>query len=70
MPQLAVCAVQMPFILQAAKRRGAQGACEMAEEKRLFRRVLEAIVQGRNRQARRYIADYVREHGLDRPAKD
>lgn len=42
----------------------------MSEKKKLFRRVFDAIVEGRSRQAQRYVDEYRRTHNLDRPAKD
>ncbi|MDP1731935.1 MAG: hypothetical protein Q8L54_12330 [Devosia sp.] len=41
----------------------------MTEKKRLLRRVLDAIVEGRSRQARRYVDNYLRAHNMDRPSK-
>jgi hypothetical protein len=34
----------------------------MTEQKTIFRRVLDALVDGRTRQAQRYVNDYVRNH--------
>jgi hypothetical protein len=42
----------------------------MSEKKRLFRRVLDAMVQGRSRQAQRYVDSYLRDHNIDRPRND
>lgn len=58
------------FGLMAAQGRGAARGLEMTEKKKLFRRVLEAIIEGRSRQAQRYVDAYTRGHNLHRPAKD
>jgi hypothetical protein len=42
----------------------------MAEKKRLFRRVLDAIVDGRSRQAQRYVDSYLTDHDMARPRKN
>lgn len=34
----------------------------MTEQKTIFRRVLDALVEGRSRQAQRYVDDYLRSH--------
>lgn len=47
-----------------------QGDLEMTGKKTLFRRVLDAIVEGRSRQAQRYVDVYIKGHNLRRPAKD
>ena len=39
----------------------------MTEKKRLFRRVLDAMVEGREKQAQNYIERYLKDRGLDRP---
>lgn len=39
-------------------------------DKTLFRRVLDAMLEGREKQARRYIDAYLRERSLKRPGQD
>jgi len=58
------------FILMAASSGGAARRPEMTEKKKLFRRVLDAIVEGRSRQAQHYVDLYTKGHDLRRPAKD
>jgi hypothetical protein len=41
----------------------------MTGKKNLFRRVFEAIVEGRNARAQRQIDEYVRSHKLERPRR-
>ena len=41
----------------------------MTEKKKLFRRVVDAIVEGRTRQAQRYVDFYRKAHDLGRPTK-
>jgi hypothetical protein len=50
--------------------RGGQRDRLMSEKKTLFRKILETIAEGRNRQAQRYVNAYLKTHGLDRPSKD
>ena len=42
----------------------------MTEKKKLFRRVFDALIEGRTQQAQRYIDRYVKERTPDRPSKD
>ena len=42
----------------------------MTEKKRLFRRVLDAMVEARSRQAQRYVDSYLTDHEMARPRKD
>ncbi|SMQ69979.1 hypothetical protein SAMN06295905_1712 [Devosia lucknowensis] len=38
----------------------------MSKQNNIFQRALEAIVEGRTRQAQRYVAQFERSHGHDR----
>lgn len=42
----------------------------MTEKKKLFRRMFDAIVEGRTRQAQRYVDAYRAAHEPPRPRKD
>jgi hypothetical protein len=39
-------------------------------KKNLFRRVMDAVVEGRSQQAQRYIDEYLKAHHLERPRRD
>jgi hypothetical protein len=41
----------------------------MIEKKNLFRRVFDAIIEGRSAQAQRHIEEYLRAHGTERQPK-
>ena len=42
----------------------------MTDQKTFFRRVVDAIVEGRSRQAQRYVDEYVRNHPEPRKGRD
>lgn len=42
----------------------------MIEKKRLFRWVLDSLIEGRRRQAQRFVDDYMKTRDLHRPTKD
>jgi hypothetical protein len=42
----------------------------MTEKKNLFRRVFDAIIEGRSAQAQKHIDDYLQAHNLPRSRKD
>jgi hypothetical protein len=42
----------------------------MTEKKTLFRRVFDAIIEGRSAQAQRQIEEYLRTHRLERSRQD
>jgi hypothetical protein len=46
------------------------GALEMSKQNNLFQRAFNAIVEGRSRQAQRFVARYEREHDLGRKLND
>ncbi len=41
----------------------------MIEKKNLFRRVFDAIVEGRSAQAQRHIEEYLRTHGTEQQSR-
>jgi hypothetical protein len=44
---------------------GLQGSIVMTERKRLFRRVFESMIEGRARQAQRYITEYLKNRPVE-----
>ena len=46
------------------------GAHEMSKKNNFFQRAFNAVVEGRTRQAERYVARFEREHGLGAKVND